>query len=312
MIREKAPFDAHVVPLAHGDLHRVTLPSSAVEALVDALRSRYGEIRITLLPVEATLPRATEEPAETPAAEPVRKDRNRVSREELIEDIHTRLAVDGPFIVTVAVSSLVACIGLIRGDLVAIIAAMVIAPLLGPNVGLALAATLADGTLLRRSLRSGLVGIGLSLLIAIAIGALVGAEPSAPEIQTRTTPGLPEVLLALASGVAGGLAFTTGLPASLIGVMVAVALLPPLATGGLLLGAGHLRDSTGAFVLLGINLIAVNLAGVATFLAQGIQPLFWSEAERARRAARRALLLWSVLLLALILSLLWIEGETPW
>ena len=41
--------------------------------------------------------------------------------------------------------------------------------------------------------------------------------------------------MALASGCAGALAFTTGVSAALIGVIVAVALLPPL----VMLGGGH-------------------------------------------------------------------------
>jgi len=60
--------------------------------------------------------------------------------------------------------------------------------------------------------------------------------------------------------------------AALIGVMVAVALLPPLVTFGLLLGVGHMASATGALSLFLINLICVNLAGVTTFLVQSIRP----------------------------------------
>jgi uncharacterized membrane protein len=114
-----------------------------------------------------------------------------------------------------------------------------------------------------------------------------------------------DVALALASGAAGALAFTTGASSALIGVMVAVALLPPLVTCGLLFGAGHGAMAMGALLLFLTNMICINLAGVATFLLQGIRPLSWWEAKVARKATLRAMLLWVVLLAALVIVILY-------
>ena len=105
--------------------------------------------------------------------------------------------------------------------------------------------------------------------------------------------------MALASGAAGAIAFTTGVSAALIGVMVAVALLPPLVAFGLMLGGGHPLLSLGALALFLINLICVNLAGVTTFLLQGIRPATWWEKERASKATRIAIGLWASLLVVL-------------
>ncbi|HBZ55020.1 MAG TPA: TIGR00341 family protein, partial [Syntrophobacteraceae bacterium] len=107
-------------------------------------------------------------------------------------------------------------------------------------------------------------------------------------------------VVALASGSAGALAFTTGVSATLIGVMVAVALLPPLVTFGLLLGGGHTELSMGALSLFLVNLICVNLAGVITFLIQGIRPATMWEKDRALKATRIAIALWVALLAALV------------
>jgi uncharacterized membrane protein len=62
--------------------------------------------------------------------------------------------------------------------------------------------------------------------------------------------------------------------------MVAVALLPPLVTFGMLFGAGYLQEAFSAILLLFTNIICVNLAGVITFLAQGIRAITWWEADR--------------------------------
>ena len=88
--------------------------------------------------------------------------------------------------------------------------------------------------------------------------------------------------------------------------MVAVALLPPLVTCGMLIGVGDWRHAVGAFLLFGTNIICVNLAAIGTFVAQGIRPRTWWEASKARRAAKMALLIWGVLLLILVaLILVW-------
>jgi hypothetical protein len=63
-----------------------------------------------------------------------------------------------------------------------------------------------------------------------------------------------------------GLAFTQGLSGAVIGVMVAVALVPPLVVSGMLLGDGHFTSAGGAWMLTMANVICINLAGIATFL----------------------------------------------
>jgi uncharacterized membrane protein len=137
------------------------------------------------------------------------------------------------------------------------------------------------------------------------LGLLVAVDPAMPEIATRTKVGLSDIGLALASGASGALAFTTGISAAVIGVMVAVALLPPLVTCGLLVGAGHWAAAFGAFLLVATTVICVNLSGVVTFVLQGVHPHTWWEADRARRATRIAIGLWVGLLAVLVILALW-------
>ena len=190
--------------------------------------------------------------------------------------------------------------GLLRDDVAVIIGAMVIAPLLGPNVALALATTLGDFELGFNALKTGLLGVIIAVGLSISIGYFFSVDLETSQIASRINVGLSDIILALASGVAGVLAFTSGASISLIGVMVAVALMPPLITFGLLVGSGNFPEAVGAFLLLVTNIICVNLAGVTTFLVQGIRPRKWWEAGRAKRATRAAITLWSVLLGILI------------
>lgn len=293
-------------------LTTLLLPAEKLEALLDEFERRYSHeegFRLLLLPVEATIPRENSlddkngNSANAPAGMP-----QRVSRQELYDDIDAACGITSMFIATVVLSTIVAAVGLLRDNTAAIIGAMVIAPLLGPNAGLALATTLGDWPLAKRAVSSSFVGVILAFGMAITFGALVQVDPTMSEFASRTTVGFPDVAIALAAGVAGSLAFSSGVPSSLIGVMVAVALLPPTVACGMLAGGMHWAEAGAAFLILSINVASVNLAGVATFWVQGLRPHHWLEARRAKRATYVAITLW-VLMLTLLTTLIYIAKD---
>jgi uncharacterized hydrophobic protein (TIGR00341 family) len=305
LLKEHKVLEHRQVRLLDGEvLVRILLDAEQSEAVLDLLEKRYtgGEgNRVVILPVEATLPRAEPEPAATPEQPPPEeKSPERIGREELYEDIKDAARCSRVYLVMGVLSTVVAAIGLYSNSVAIIIGAMVIAPLLGPNMGLALGTTLGDLSLLRRALLTALAGIATTMVLSVIIGVLLQVNPASPEVASRNGVGFGDIVVALASGSAGALAFTTGVSATLIGVMVAVALLPPLVTFGLLLGGGHPAPAMGALSLFLVNLICVNLAGVTTFLVQGIHPATWWEKTRAAKATRIAIVLWVALLAALV------------
>lgn len=292
-----------------GLLVKMLLSVEQTEKILDLLEQKFGGtegFRVVLLPVEATIPRIEEqkpestEPAEPEPEEEAEKKAPRISREELYADIVDSTKFTNIYIAMIVLSAIVAAVGLLRDNVAIIIGAMVIAPLLGPNVGLALATTLGDLELGRNALKTGFLGVAIALGFSVVIGFSVSVNPAIPEIAARTQVGLSDIVLALASGSAGVLAFTSGASMALIGVMVAVALMPPLIAFGLLTGSGNLPEAVGALLLLVTNLICVNLAGVITFWVQGIRPRRWWEASKAKKATRLAIALWSVLLVILV------------
>lgn len=297
---------------------KILLDAEESEAVIDLLEkhiARLEDHRIIILPVEAAIPRPPE-PEEEPVAEidadqPEKKPETRtprISREELYADINETIKLSKIYIVMVILSSIVAAIGIIQNNIAVIIGAMVIAPLLGPNVAMSLATTLADVDLTRRAVKTNVVGILTALALAAAIGYTLNVDPNIPEILSRTKVELGDVVLALAAGSAAALSFTTGLPGALIGVMVAVALLPPLVVFGILLGTGNWELAYGALLLLLTNLISINLAGVMTFLAQGIRPRKYWDADRAKAATKLAITTWTILLLILVAAILLSRG----
>lgn len=223
--------------------------------------------------------------------------RDRLSTDELYEDLDDSLRVQPNYLLTVVLSALIAALGMNSGQTAVVIGAMVIAPLLGPTMALALAATLGDGRLGARA--AGTLGIGA--LLAIAAGALVGSlatiHPEVAELSNRTVVNTADIVLALACGMAGVLAFSRGGSLSLVGVMIAVALVPPLAACGVFLALADFGRASGAIHLFAINLVTVNVAGIGTFLIQGLPPKSW-------RMTAGILLIWLALLLALASLLL--------
>jgi uncharacterized hydrophobic protein (TIGR00341 family) len=293
-------------------LVKVLVTTENTEPLIDLFDKNFSiqtGFRLILLPVAASVPRVEEEkPPEKAKEEPPKEEKStaRVSREELYTQISATSKLSLSYVVMVVLSAIVTAIGLLNNNVAVVIGAMVIAPLLGPNMALALGTTLGDRDLARKSLKTNIVGILTGLLFSFMLGLFLTVDPTNPQIVSRTQIGLIDLVLALASGIAGVLAFTTGAPTSIIGVMVAVALMPPLVTLGLMLGSHNFLLALGAVWLLLTNIICVNLAGVLTFWVQGVRPTTWWEANIAKRATFVSIIT-SVVLLGLLISIIFLS-----
>ena len=280
---------------------KILLKSESTETILDTLKSYFpgdNMMRVVILPVEATVPRLVE-PEEEQPEKPKEKSPQRISIEELYQKLSGKSEISKKYIIMASLASVVAAIGLLKNDVAVIIGSMVIAPLLAPNMALPLATTLADIQLAKKSIATNIAGFTLVFLISVGFGLLMDVDPEIPQIAARSDVSHFYIFLALASGVAGAYSITTGVAEALVGVMVAVALLPPLVASGLLFGAGFIQEAAGALLLCSVNVVCINLAGVTTFIMEGIQPKKWWEAKRAKKAVRIAITLWIVLLLAL-------------
>ncbi len=294
---------------------KILVRAEESEEILDLLEKRFSkseQFRIMLIPVEASIPRPDKAKEEESEEEKENNKNNkkigRISREELYADIDGQANITSVYIVMVVLSSIVASVGILKDNVAIIIGAMVIAPLLGPNIALALGTTLGDTDLIVRGLKTNLAGIGATLVMSIAIGMLLYVDTSIGELASRTEVGLGDIAIALAAGVAGTLSFTMGLPGTLIGVMVAVALLPPTVTVGMLLGSNNMSLLPGAVQLVFVNIICINLAAVTTFFLKGVRPRTWWESKKAEKATRIAIILWSVLLIILAATILISQG----
>ncbi len=277
------------------------------QGILDDLQSILGGSegwRITILPVEATIPRREKQEKNGKAATAGSKRIAGESREELYDNVVRNARLDRNFLVFAVLSTAVAAIGLIEDSVAVVIGAMVIAPLLGPNLAFALGVALGDRALMGRAIGTNAVGVALSVGVCVLIGLIWPFELSSAELLARTDVGFAGIALALASGAAAALSLTTGLSSALVGVMVAVALLPPAATIGLMAGAGQWNLALGAALLLAVNVVCVNLSAQIAFVLRGVTPRTWLEKAAARRAVRVNLGVWLLLLIALAVLLL--------
>ena len=290
----------HAVHLLVADAHRQTI--------LDHMQTALGggdDWRITILPVEATIPREEPEPdadeKDGTAAKPAGKSGE--TREELYAEVARNARLDRNFIVFVILSTIVAAIGLVENDVAVVIGAMVIAPLLGPNLAAGLGVALGDRELILRALGTTAAGVAISVAIGFAIGLIWPHDFFSDALIARTDVGFAGMVLALASGAAAAISLSSGLSSALVGVMVAVALLPPATTIGLMLGAGRSDLAFGAALLLSVNIVCVNLSAQVAFVVRGVTPRTWFEKKTARRGVIINAAIWVALLAALALLL---------
>lgn len=275
------------------------------ERLLDDLEDIFGDDPDFLAHVElleAVLPRIDETadselPLDGDLAPPTALERffsrDRLSTDEIYDDIEESLQVTPSYLITVVLSAIIAGLGMNSGQTAVVIGAMIIAPLLGPTMGMALAATVGNAKLGGRAALTVTIGCVFAVLAGWLVGMLVTVNPLIPELNNRTIVQPADVALALACGAAGVLAFSRGASSALVGVMVAVALVPPLAATGIYFGAGYLEESGNAFFLFLTNLVCVNVAGIVMFLFQGLPPKSW-------RITGGTLAVWLAVLLALM------------
>ena len=260
---------------------------------------KQSNIRVVIYPIEGTLPKI--------ATNDKHKEKIKIgkfisiSKEELHSDISEPVSLSMNFILMVVFSSFVAGIGILKNNIAIIIGAMVIAPFLGPNMSMAFGTILGDWPIIKKSILTGVLATLIALLISMTWGFTannIGIITNDPEIEYL------DIVLALICGFAGVLSVLSGQGSTLVGVMVAAALLPPLMRGGLLLGQGNYGYALNSFLIFGTNIVCLNIAGIVTFYLAGIKPSWWWEEKKAKKKIRAALILWTCALIILIITII--------
>lgn len=236
----------------------------------------------------------------------------RISRDEL----HSKAGGFVPDIVVyaflTAISAVVAACGVLLDSVSVLIGSMVIAPLLGPSLATGVATVVGDQQLFERGVGYQIKGTVVSLVsaaaFALAAKTVVRVTTIDPttfdHVSNYTASPVLLVAIAIGAGLAGAISLSTSDSTDLVGVMVAAALIPPVAVTGVAIAWGRPIVAFGSFLVVAINLLSINGATIAGLWFLGYKPATWSARKRTRSALLRriGLLIALVVLLALLLS----------
>ena len=218
-------------------------------------------------------------------------DVQRRTLDELTEDLDltygdTR-SKQSAFWTLLILSAIIATAGVLSDSTATVIGAMIIAPLSTPIMGMALSiAKLTPGGA-RTAGRFVLLGGLLVVLIGAAFTLILPGNYDLlgnPQISGRTSPGLLDLIAAVATGFAGAIALARrDVAAVLPGVAIAISLVPPLAVVGVCAGQGSFGLATGALLLFLSNILAMVMAGTLVYTTLG----YSGETAAAKGVSRR-------------------------
>ena len=240
-------------------------------------------------------------------------DLSSTDRREFLEDLFV-FGEDGqvPFYKHMAylliVSTIIACCGLMADSAAVVIGAMLVAPMMRPVMICAAAITLGWTNYLYQALLLTLVmaigAVGIAVLFAWLAPELVRIPD---QVLARTSPTYFDLIIALAAGSGGAYTMTRHESGAIPGVAMAVALLPPLASTGILLVFVEYELALKAFVLFFTNFASMVLSACLTFLYVGIAPR--KTRERAAHMTRNFLLVFFLLVVSISVPLYFYSTE---
>ena len=220
----------------------------------------------------------------------IRKDTDyRATIQAIQDDIPFRGATAWVLICSIFLAS----IGLNANSTAVVIGAMLIAPLMGPVLGVGVSLAINDLATLRRSLVNFGVMVLLSVITAFLFFALFPLREESSELLARVSPDIRDVLIAFFGGLALIIARTKkGTIASVIfGVAIATALMPPLCTVGYALAHSNIAYALGALYLFAINASFIALAAYLVVKLLRFPMIEYANAKKRRRISRLATLL---------------------
>ena len=236
--------------------------------------------------------------AMTPSGEQLRtrfaSDFDPLTRPELLSKATDMSQDPTSFCSMIFLSTVIAAAGLLVGSPAVVVGSMVIAPIVGPVLTATVGGVVGDSKMLLDSLRLQALGLLVAVVGAALFSAVLTVGGFLPEtlaitsldlISVRLSPGVLSVTIGFAAGAAAAFGLTTKGPTSLIGVMIAAALIPAAATSGIAIVWGEPRVAVGSLLLLVVTMVLINAGAFGVLLGMGYRPdesgwLFGSASRR--------------------------------
>ncbi|MHA1926312.1 MAG: DUF389 domain-containing protein [Candidatus Thorarchaeota archaeon] len=290
----------NIMKFTSDNAHLLTfrIPDDAALDTMEKLKSRgvgveYGFIDI--LDLKASLPRESEE-----VREGIMQRDASLAVEEIYENVKSQSSLSFDFLAFTIFAAAMAGFGLIMNNVTIIVASMLLSPLMGPMLAVALGYVVQDRNLFVKGTVNEFISLGLSLAVGVVLAIIIAvADPNFMTLQenyvsagvyTEITRrgGIPitfpfsswDIGVAIFSGAAVAISVTRGDMSSLVGVAISAALMPPAVNASLMVVLGALTGSpTGvsigvnSFLLLGMNIILIDIFAIVMFRIKRLTPM---------------------------------------
>ncbi|MCM8557745.1 DUF389 domain-containing protein [Sphingomicrobium sediminis] len=208
-------------------------------------------------------------------------------------------SLNGRYIFMTSMSAGIAVLGLILSSPAVVIGAMLLSPLMGPIIGAGFALAIWDVKWMRESSKTLFAGVLAAILLSAFITWMSPIQTVTSEIAARTRPNLLDLAVALFSALAGAYAMIKGRAGTIVGVAIAVALMPPLSVVGFGLATWNWSVFGGALMLFITNLVTIAAAAAAMARLYG----FRTALSKKRGAIQSVIIVAALAILAVPLTI---------
>ncbi|WP_245646631.1 DUF389 domain-containing protein [Sphingomonas soli] len=182
-----------------------------------------------------------------------------VDHDDVLRQIAEDSGWSGRYAFLIVVSVAISLLGLLMPSVAVLIGAMLLSPLMMPIIGLGFGIATLDTREMRRSATALIAGSLIAILLSVVFVWLSPIQTITSEIAGRTRPTLFDLLVALLSAVAGAYALIRGRGGTVVGVAIAIALMPPLAVVGFGIATWNWAVFSGSLLLFLTNAITITL-----------------------------------------------------
>lgn len=222
-----------------------------------------------------------------------------VNHAAVIDKISIESGWSGAYLFAIVISGGLSILGLLLPSSAVLIGAMLISPLMMPIIGLGFGIATFDLVEIRRASWALLLGSVIAIGLSAAFVAVSPIQTVTSEIAIRTRPNLFDLLVALLSAVAGGYALIRERSTTVVGVAIAIALMPPLAVVGFGLATQNWTVLGGSLLLFLTNLVTIALTAATVARLYG----FGSHLSPAQTRLQGTLIVVGLAALAIPLAL---------
>lgn len=252
----------------------LTVDSDDIDELTEDVKSvkeiKNGDLSIKVLKQESLIKKGQK----------TKGSSSSLSKEEIYSKAQEFQGFDRIQWSLVAISAAIAAYGLVFNNVIVVIGAMILAPLLSPLVSSSVSLVVGDRDMMKESIFSSLKAF--IMVVTVSFLVLLPIPVSSNELISMVVdPGMVTVLLSILVGSAAALTFAAGIRDQIAGVAVAIALVPPLASIGIGLKMANMSVILGATAISAVNILSVIISGFVTFYLIGLRPSSYYSQKQA-------------------------------